>query len=288
MDGALISYKPSRDQAGALDNPQRVLGSNGQVRNAVNNFAVAPWNRFDILERIMAEHGAHVAAIVMEPVLCNSGCILPAAGYLAQVRDLCRSYGALLMFDEVITGFRMSLSGAQGIYNVTPDLATFGKAVGGGAPLSGLAGRAEIVMGMFDGGVSFGGSFNGNPVSLACAHATLTELAQDNAAALPRANELGEGLMASIRELARKHGVPMVVSGFGAAFAVHFTRKAELLDYRDTLDDDPRTLQRFLYGALCNGLHIVPDGRFYVSAAHTASDIDETFARLDRVLGELA
>jgi glutamate-1-semialdehyde 2,1-aminomutase len=288
MDGALISYKPSLDQVGPLHNPVSVPGSNGQVANAADNFIVAPWNRIDILERLMTEHGNNVAAIVMEPVLCNSGCVLPQAGYLARVKDLCQRYGALLMFDEVITGFRMSLGGAQQFYGIKPDLATFGKAVAGGAPLSGIAGREDLLMQMFDGGVSFGGSFNGNPGSLASAHATLTELSHENGAALARANQLGRGLMDSIREIAGKHGLRILVSGFGAAFAVHFTEKTELLDYRDTLADDSRMLQRFLYRALQEGLHIVPDGRFYVSAAHTVRDIGETVARLDSVFGDMA
>ena len=288
MDGALISYKPALHDVGPLDHPRRVHGSKGQVANAVDNFVVAPWNRIDILERLMSEHGNSVAAIVMEPVLCNSGCVLPQPGYLKQVRDLCDRYGALLMFDEVITGFRMSRGGAQEFYDVKPDLATYGKAVGGGAPLSGIAGREDILMQMFDGGVSFGGSFNGNPVSLASANATLTELSRDNGAVLTRANQLGRSLMESIRELGSKHGVRLLVSGFGASFAVHFTQKTELLDYRDTLADDSQMLQRFLYAALQHGLHIVPDGRFYVSAAHTARDIADTVERLDRVLRDLA
>lgn len=288
MDGALISYKPPLDRVGTLDNPRSVPGSKGQVANAGENFIVAPWNLFDILERLMAKHGNSVAAIVMEPVLCNSGCVLPQAGYLARVKDLCQRHGALLMFDEVITGFRMSPGGAQEFYGVQPDLATFGKAVAGGAPLSGIAGRQDILMQMFDGGVSFGGSFNGNPVSLASAHATLMELLHENGSALARANQLGRSLMDSIRMLAGRYGIPLLVSGFGTAFAVHFTGKTELLDYRDTLADDSRRLQRFLYRALQEGLHILPDGRFYVSAAHTARDVEETVARLDHVFGRLS
>jgi glutamate-1-semialdehyde 2,1-aminomutase len=287
MDGALISYKPSLGQVGPLEGPYCVTGSKGQVDNSADNFVVAPWNRIDILERLMAEHHGAVAAVVMEPVLCNSGCILPKPDYLAQVRALCDRHGALLMFDEVITGFRLSLGGAQEFYGVKPDLASYGKAVGGGAPLSGIAGRRDILMQMFEAGVSFGGSFNGNPVSLASAHATLTELSCDNGAALNAANQLGCSLMDSIRELGRRHGVPLLVTGFGACFAIHFTEKTELLDYRDTLADDSRKLQRFLYRALQEGLHIVPDGRFYVSTAHTSGDIADTVERLDRVLGDL-
>ena len=277
MDGALISYKPSVDQLGAP-----ALGSRGQVPNSAENFVVTPWNDIDALDHATAAGG--IAAVVMEPVLCNSGCVLPRPGYLEQARRLCTERGILLIFDEVITGFRLSLGGAQEYYGVVPDLATFGKAVGGGAPLSGIAGRAEILMQMYD-GVSFGGSFNGNPVSLASANATLTELARDNGAALAHARRIGQRLIDGIPRMAR---MPVIVSGFGAAFAIHFTNRTELRDYRDTLADDAGLLNRFLYRALEQGLHLVPDGRMYVSAAHTDRDIDDTLARLEVVFSDLS
>ena len=281
MDGALISYKPSAEQLG-----KTVGGSRGQVANATDNFVAAPWNDLAALESVVEAHEGRIAAIAMEPVLCNSGCILPREGYLAAVRELCTRRGILLMFDEVITGFRLSLGGAQQFYGVKPDLATFGKAVGGGAPLSGVAGRREILMQMYE-GVAFGGSFNGNPVSLASSHATLTELARNNGAALAHANAMGERLMSGVGDMARRNGIPLVVSGFGAAFALHFTDRTELVDYRDTLADDSERLRRFLYRALEEGLHIVPDGRMYVSAAHTPRDIDETLTRLEAVFADL-
>jgi glutamate-1-semialdehyde 2,1-aminomutase len=281
MDGALISYKPSTEQLG-----RTIGGSRGQVANAVENFVAAPWNDFAALQHIVDAHAGRIAAIAMEPVLCNSGCILPRPGYLQAVRDLCTARGILLMFDEVITGFRLSLGGAQQFYGVTPDLATFGKAVGGGAPLSGVAGRREILMQMFE-GVSFGGSFNGNPVSMASSHATLTELARNNGAALAHAHVMGERLMTGIREIANRAGVPVLVSGFGTSFAIHFTEHTELTCYRDTLADDAERLRRFLYRALEAGLHIVPDGRMYVSTAHTTRDIDDTLTRLEAVFADL-
>jgi glutamate-1-semialdehyde 2,1-aminomutase len=277
MDGALIGYKPPADQLGTPS-----LGSRGQVANSAENLAVAQWNDIDALDRATADGG--IAAVVMEPVLCNSGCILPRPDYLEQARRLCTERGILLIFDEVITGFRLALGGAQQYYGVVPDMATFGKAVGGGAPLSGIAGRADILMQMYD-GVAFGGSFNGNPVSLASAHATLTELARDNGAALTHANAMGQRLIDAIPRMAR---VPVVVTGFGAAFAIRFTDRTELRDYRDTLDDDTGLLRRFLHRALEQGLHIVPDGRMYVSAAHTERDIEDTLARLEAVFADLS
>ena len=165
MDSALVGYRPAADQMGPLDRPPTTLTSRGQVANAAENTVVAPWNRPDLLERIMDRHAGEIAAVIMEPVLCNSGCLMPLAGYLDAVRDLCRSRGALLIFDEVITGFRMGTAGAQGHYGITPDLATFGKAVAAGLPLSVVAGRKEIMEQMFS-GVAFGGTFNGDRKSV--------------------------------------------------------------------------------------------------------------------------
>jgi glutamate-1-semialdehyde 2,1-aminomutase len=272
---------------GALEQPNAVLGSKGQVRNAAENTVVAPWNDAGILEEILERHKGRVAAVIMEPVLCNSGCLMPRDGYLRQVQDLCRRHGCLLIFDEVITGFRMALGGAQQFYGVTPDIATFGKAIGGGATLSAVAGREQIMMQIMTGGVAFGGSFNGNPVAMACCRATLTELARNDGAALTRINALGERLKAGIAGLARKHGIALTVTGFGAAFALHFTRRNALTHYRDTYDDDPQMLRQFLISALRHHVHMVPDGRMYVSAAHTDADIDETIEHLDHAFEEL-
>jgi glutamate-1-semialdehyde 2,1-aminomutase len=287
MDSALMSYHPAREQTGALENPNVVLPSKGQVANAAENVIVAPWNRPEMLEQVFARRGPEIAAAIMEPVLCNSGCLMPRDGYLETAREICRRHGALLIFDEVITGFRMGIAGAQGFYGVTPDLATFGKAVAGGLPLSVVAGRREIMEQMFGGGVSFGGTFNGNPVSLAAADAALGELSRDGGALLTQANERGRKLITGIEAAARRHGIKLIVTGFGAAMSLHFTQRAELLDYRATLDDDRERLQLMLRRALEEGLHLVPDGRLYVSAAHTDEDIAETLQVFERVFASL-
>ena len=287
VDSALISHHPRAEQVGPLDSPHTVLSSAGQVANSVDNTVVAPWNRLDELDRILSRFGDDVAAIMMEPVLCNSGCIEPLPGYLESVQMLARRHGCLLIFDEVITGFRVGLGGAQQRFGVTPDLATFGKAIAGGAPLSAVAGRREILELIVSGGVAFGGTFNGNPISMACADATLNELSRDSGAPLEQANRLGLRLMEEIRCLARKHGVSLLVAGFGAAFALHFTSRSELRDYRDTLEDDAAKLRRFLLAACERGVYAVPDGRFYVSTAHTDRDIEETAAALDEVFAAL-
>ncbi len=192
FDAVLLSHHPSAEQVGPLERPRVVAESSGQAPNAAENVIVLPWNRQDLVEQTFAERGGEIAAVIMEPVLVNSGGIMPAEGYLEEVRRIAHRNGALLIFDEIITGFRMSLGGAQSFYNVIPDIATFGKAVAGGAPLSVVAGRKEILELMFGGGVSFGGTFNGNPVSMAAAAVTLDELGRDNGRALVEANRRGK------------------------------------------------------------------------------------------------
>jgi glutamate-1-semialdehyde 2,1-aminomutase len=285
MDTALWSHHPKRADLGPRESPPPVAESRGQLPLAAESIVVRPWNDASLVEEAFAQNPGRIAGVMMEPVLCNSGCILPRDGYLAQVRELCAKNGALLLFDEVITGFRIHAGGAQSYYKVTPDIATFGKAAGGGLPLSVIAGRRDLLELLFTGGVSFGGTFNGNPVSLAGAHASLEEISREGGAALGHANRMGERLMAGIRRIAAERSLKLLVSGFGAAFALHFTDRTELRDYRDVLDDDAAALQRFLHAAMAEGIHSLPDGRFYVSAEHGEQDVEETLAALGRVLG---
>ncbi len=282
MDSVLLSHHPKAEEVGPLESPNTVPESRGQAPNARENVIVLPWNRADLVERVFSARSKEIAAVIMEPVLCNSGGILPAPGYLARVKEIAQRHGALLIFDEIITGFRMSLGGAQAVFNVVPDLATFGKAVAGGAPLSVVAGRKEILELIGGGGVAFGGTFNGNPVSLAAAAATLEELARNNGAALVEANRRGRALMEGIAAAAARHGLSVLASGFGAAFAVHFTTRPHLEHYRDVLEDDKERLARFLLELLRRGVYALPDGRFYVSAAHTGEDVSETLEAVEQ------
>jgi glutamate-1-semialdehyde 2,1-aminomutase len=287
LDSVLISYHPAADACGDPQAPTPVLASKGQVPNVRENVVIAPWNDSDWLERLFAERGPEIAAVITEPVLCNSGCLMPKAGFLQSIRKLCTRNGSLLIFDEVITGFRMAVGGAQSQFGVIPDLATFGKAIAGGVVLSALAGRKDILDLMFGGGVAYGGTFNGNPISLAGAQATLEELSREDGAALKEANRLGESLQAALRQSAARHNVPLVITGFGTAFSLHFTKRRELVNYRDVLADDPERLSLFLKGALDAGIYLLPDGRIYVSTAHSQSDIDQTAEALNGVLAAL-
>lgn len=279
MDSALLSYHPSLGEAGPPESPNVVAASRGQVANAKDNVIVARWNSVEAVEEALRRYS--IAALLMEPVLCNSGSIPPQPGYLEKVRELCTAKGTLLIFDEVITGFRIGLGGAQEFFKVTPDLATFGKAIAGGVALSAFAGRKEIMELMMDGGVAFGGTFNGNPIAMAGAYATLTVL---EGGALGEAAKMGAALMGGIRRIAARHNIPLLLTGFPAAFSFHFTRRRELIEYRDLFDDDTERLTRFVIAMIGEGVNVLPDGRIYVSAVHTENDIEETLSAVDKAL----
>jgi glutamate-1-semialdehyde 2,1-aminomutase len=287
MDSVLLSYRAPQDKLGPIENPTVALGSRGQVPNAADNMLAAPWNDAGFVERLFEARGGEIAAVITEPVLCNSGCLMPEPGYLKSLREITQRHGALLIFDEVITGFRIALGGAQQAFGVTPDLATFGKAIAGGLPLSAVAGRADLLDLMQTGGVAFGGTFNGNPVSLAAADAALSELMHRQGALLAQANQLGRQLMEGLSAAAARHGLALQIRGFGTAFALHFTTSSVLRQWRDTFTDDREKMALWIRRALERGIYLLPDGRIYVSAAHTAHEIEQTVAAADKIFAEL-
>ncbi len=279
MDSTLLSYHPSAADVGPRESPNVVAGSKGQVPNANDNVIVVRWNSAEAVEEALQRY--EIAAVVMEPVMCNSGGIPPMPGYLEKVRELCTAKGTLLIFDEVITGFRIGLGGAQGFFGVTPDLATFGKAMAGGVPLSAFAGRKDLMEMMLYNGVAFGGTFNGNPLAMAGAYATLNLLERG---ALWEASKIGAMLMNGIRDIADRHQIPVLLTGFPTAFSIHFTRRPDLREYRDLFDDDADVLRRFVVSMINEGVNVLPDGRFYTSAVHTENDIDETLSAVDKAM----
>jgi glutamate-1-semialdehyde 2,1-aminomutase len=268
-DEALIAYHPSQNDS--VDRPAPVGA--GQLLH--NHVIIAEWNHREQVERLFAEHAGDISAIICEPLLANSGCILPAPGFLEFLREISSRYGALLIFDEVITGFRVDLRGAQGRWRVTPDLATYAKAVGAGVPLSVLAGRSEFMDRIGAGVVVHAGTLNGNPLCLAAARAAIELLAADNGAIYhdlrARADRLRNGIASALDET----GPPAIISGDGPVFQVSFMSEPAR-NYRETLRAQTALYGDFAVGLLDRGVLVLPDGRWYVSTAHTEEDIDRT------------
>jgi glutamate-1-semialdehyde 2,1-aminomutase len=279
-DGILASYHPTQQQLAAADG-SAIPVSLGQL--PPRETLVAQWNDFDAVERIFVERGAEIAAVICEPLLCNSGCIPPNPGFLEHLRDITRERGALLIFDEVITGFRVHLKGGQGLYGVEPDLATYAKAIGAGTALSALAGKAKYMDLIASGQVLHAGSLNGNPISLAAAQAALDVLARENGAIYADLTRRGERLRSSLEKLLRSHGYEVVTSGVGSVFQLSFMPHPAG-NYRDTVAADAARYSDFAIGMLDEGILLLYDGRWYISTAHTDADIEFTLAAAERVL----
>jgi len=276
FDPVLYSLHPALDQAGAVDAPVPVPGTLGQPPSAEGDLVVVGWNDLDALRTAMEKHRGEIAAVIMEPILCNSGAIVPAPGYLEGVRALCDEHGSLLVFDEVITGFRVAPGGAQERLGVLPDLATFGKAMAGGMQVSALVGRAAVMETIASGRVGHAGTFNSHPVAMAAANATMTILDEQRDELYGRLNALGERLMAGLRTAAREAGLALLVDGIGPAFQTYFTSEEAVRDYRDFARIDRVTATRFHSELQDRGVNIVPRGLWLMSTAHTDADIDET------------
>jgi len=283
FDNILISYHSKGPRESSYT---PMTESEGQCA-ALTDVLILPWNDSERLEAALRDHHQEIAAIITEPILCNSGCLLPVPGYLQRVRELASHYGIVLIFDEVITGFRVALGGAQSLFAVTPDLATFGKAVAAGFPLSVIAGRRDIMELIAQHRVVHAGTFNGNPISLAAAAATLEILAARDGLALKRADDLGKALIRGIREEARRVAMPILINGVGTAFSVVFTHRTQLQNYRDTLDADRAVSDRFIETMLQNGIYLLPDGRWYISAAHTKADVRRTLGAVRQTFSVL-
>jgi glutamate-1-semialdehyde 2,1-aminomutase len=266
----------------AMDEHHRpVPASEGQLAHHLDDAITLPWNDLDALTVALDEHGPTVAAVIMEPFMCNSGAIAPQAGYLATVRDACDRHGILLVFDEVITGFRLAPGGAAERFGVTPDLATYGKAMAGGWPVAALAGKAPL-MDRLAAGVTHAGTFNASVMACAAVDATLQVLQEDPPH--DRVEKHGEKLMAGIRELGRDHDLPLRAQGLGMAFHVSFGDGAAVTDARGLEQLDLPRYQRLASELVEGGIWVTGRGIWYVSAAHGDRELTEVLERFDAVL----
>lgn len=247
---------------------------------------VLPWNDLARVEAIMATRSHEIAAIITEPVMCNSGCIPPAPGFLAGLRALCDQYGSLLIFDEVITGFRLSLGGAQSYFDVTPDLGIFGKAMASGYPISVLCGKEKHMRLIAEGKVIHAGTMNSGNPSVAAALATIRTLEEE-----PIHNRLfalGRHLMSGIAEAAEAAGLPVLVQGCGPVFHVGFTSLGSVRNFGDMAAYDKGMYAHFARGMQERGVRVIGRGLWYVSAAHTGAEIEHAIATARAVFDEIA
>lgn len=259
-------------------------GTGGQDPAAAAHTTVCEWNDVNALTDVLADD---VAAIIMEPINVNGGCFQPSVGYLDEVRRLATETGALLIFDEVITGFRVALGGAQEVLGVTPDLTVLGKALGAGFPISAVCGRRDVLSVVASGAVAHMGNFNGSPVATAAAHATVTYLKDHEALIYPRLAASMEFLADAFMQAYSDHGVGIHFNHtIGAGFA--FVSQTPIRRHSDRLESDAASYGRFATLLLDQGVHVPTRGLWYVSSAHTENDLRETSDAISFAAARLA
>ncbi|MCA1553470.1 MAG: aminotransferase class III-fold pyridoxal phosphate-dependent enzyme, partial [Chloroflexi bacterium] len=287
FDGEIISYWPDLKDAGPREAPQAVPGSGGMAHRVLDEVIVLPWNDLALVEHTLAAHGHDIAALITEPIMVNSGGCQPKPGYLAGLRELCTHYGVVLIFDEVITGFRVALGGAQELYGVTPDLATFAKGLAAGFPFSAVAGKREIMDLITRGVVLHGGTYNTHPMVMAAANATVKHLECKRAQIYAHLFALGERLRDGLKEICEHKAMPVLLGGVGPAVQMAFTQRDAFYDYRDYLERDAERYRRFVGALAERGVRTILRGTWYISTAHSEADIEETLDRAEAALATL-
>ena len=288
FDNVLISVAPPLDQAGPREQPNVLAGTPGQTVSALEDFVVLPWNDLALVEDLFTKHGSEIAAIMTEPMMCNTGAIPPEPGFLEGLRQLCNEHDTLLYFDETITGFRLGLSGAQGRFGIIPDLSSFAKAMAGGFANAALVGKAEY-MRQFATGVNHSGTFNSNVIAMAASAAAIAELQKDNGAIYRQLDQIGRSLMKGLHDLGQRHGLPLHIQGVPTAFHLSFTELDTIRDYRDFASAcDKERYSRFCVAMLERGVRLIERGVWYISAAHTEEHVATTLAAADQALAEIA
>jgi len=283
MDSVLWSVATPSEQLGPEASPSRFAGSLGQDASAGENVEVLPWNQAElVVERLKR---GDVAAVIMEPIMCNSGGILPEPGYLEAVRAACTKTGTILIFDEVVTGFRVGPGGAQQRLGVTPDLATFAKAIANGFSVAALAGRADLMDRLAGGGILHGGTYNAQAVAMAATVATLRRLKTPGT--YEAMETRGRRLMDGIDQALKRAGITATVTGLPQIFHVALGMAEPGRHYRDMLKSDRQAYVRLTTALLERGVRALERGAWFLSTEHDDAIVAETLAAFEDAVSVL-
>lgn len=279
FDNILWSAAPSLNAAGPANEPVAVAASKGQPQEDSEGLAIIGWNDLPALEARVAR--GDLAAVIMEPAMCNQGAIAPAPGYLEGAKAICAKHGTLLIFDEVITGFRLGSGGAQELFGVTPDMSIFAKGIANGFQVAAIVGRGDLLDMFSTGGVLHGGTYNAQAISMAATVAVQNALTPQHYA---EASARGKRLQDGVRQALKDAGIVAQVTGFPLVFHVSFGLDQPATNYREIAAADKAGYARFCHEMLKRGVRVLERGAWMVSAAHDDAIIDRTI----EVAGEAA
>ncbi|MGV6851706.1 MAG: glutamate-1-semialdehyde 2,1-aminomutase [bacterium] len=247
-----------------------------------------PYNRTEAVESYLKDNGNEIAAIIVEPVAGNMNCIPPVPGFLEGLRTLCDQYGIVLIFDEVMTGFRVGLTGAQGRYNIEPDMSTFGKVIGGGMPVGAFGGKRSLMDQVAPTGPIYqAGTLSGNPIAMAAGLMNLELISRDGF--YQGLEEKTTQLLEGLQKAADKHNIPFTTNQVGSMFGLFFTDEKEIRYYEQVMTCDQERFAQFFHGMLEHGVYLAPSAfeAGFMSAAHLDKHIEKTIHAAELVFKEL-
>lgn len=292
LDCHAFSHVPALEAAGTERFPRTLPSRAGIPRAVEETVVVAPFNDLDAVEVLIKRHRNQLAAVLAEPILADAGIIAPVPGFLEGLRRLCDEHGIVLIFDEVITGFRVSLGGAQELYGVIPDITCVAKAVGGGTPgAAAFGGKKDLMALEADGAVLHGGTYSGNPMTLAGMNAVLDILINDRERVYGHLNTIANAMAGGMRGIFEEEGVPAYVSQVGPMWQVFFGQHEPVTRYRQARASDTRFFAMLQAECQQRGVyfHNFNFERFFASTAHTKTEVDrslEVIAEATRIVKE--
>ena len=265
-----------------------VPSSPGVPASLAQHTLTLPFNDAEAVRKLFADRGAEIACIIVEPVVGNMNCVPPVPGFLETLREVCDAHGTVLIFDEVMTGFRVALGGAQALYGVTPDLTTLGKVIGGGMPVGAFGGRRDIMEQLAPlGPVYQAGTLSGNPVAMAAGLKTLELISAPGFFEI--LTERTRAFVEGMRGVAQAAGLPLTVNAVGGMFGLFFTDRPAVSSFADVMACDAERFRRFFHAMLEEGVYLAPSAfeAGFVSAAHDAGIIDDSLAAAKRAFARV-
>ena len=265
-----------------------IAGSPGVPQAFIENTLSLPYNDSEAIEQVMMARGDKIAAIIVEPVAGNMGLVAPLNGFLATLRRLCDRYGTLLIFDEVMTGFRVAYGGAQGLYGISPDLSCFGKIIGGGLPVGAYGGRKDLMSQIApQGPVYQAGTLSGNPLAMSAGIATMTEIGRPGF--YETLDKISERLLGGLKQAAEKAGIEITADRVGSMLGLFFT-KGPVRNFAEAKKSDLKRFSEFYQGMLERGVYLAPSQfeALFVSAAHDQGAVEHTIRSAEEVFSKMA
>ena len=262
--------------------------SPGVTQGTAKDTLLAEYNDLEGVKAVVKANSNEIAAVIIEPVAGNMGCVIPKEEFIHGLRSLCTNEGILLIFDEVMTGFRLGRGGAQEVLNVDADIVTFGKVIGGGLPVGAFASRSDIMAKLApDGPVYQAGTLSGNPLAMSAGYAMLTEL-NERPEIFESLDEKTEHLKEGFDNALRNSGIPYQINKFGSMISLHFTAEP-VIDFTTSARGDNATFKKYFHGMLGQGIYLPPSAfeSYFLNDALSYADLDETIAALERIIPEL-